>query len=137
MEELLNKYNGQERIVSRMCCFTMLLEWMATEESLNGVELIAGLFKTIRGARRVLPELLNGTDLNSFMHRNNIHQVNPNFMQDWDLLIIDGAHSYILYCGYLFGVADNNKFTYRPYSDVMNQHQKEYENIVAYRHNKK
>lgn len=136
IEELINKYRGQQRDVSRLCCFTMLLEWIGTEESLQGLELIAGRFKTIRGARRVLPELLQGTDLDSYMTRNGAEQISPNFMQDGDLLVIDGSHSYIFYCGYLFGVNTSETFDYRPYTDVMNCHQEEYKSIKAYRKKK-
>lgn len=133
IEELINKYRGNRRVVSRLCCFTMFMEWLGTEEAKKGLEVIAGRFTTVRGARRVLPELLQASDLDEFISRNGAEQINPNFMQDGDLLVVNGSHSYIFYCAYLFGVDTSETFEYRPYADVMNCHQEEYKAIKAYR----
>lgn len=93
IDVLIKKYRGQERIPSRLCCFTLLLEWVDTPESQNALELISGRFKTVRGAKRVLPELLQHKDLASLMAANSTEQIDPNFIQDGDLLVVDGYHT--------------------------------------------
>lgn len=113
------KIQGQERIPSRLCCFTLLLEWVDTPESQNALELISGRFKTVRGAKRVLPELLQHKDLASLMAANSTEQIDPNFIQDGDLLVVDGYHTLIFHSGYLFGVVDSGTFDYVDFSSVI------------------
>ncbi|MGE6114372.1 DUF6950 family protein [Aeromonas salmonicida] len=132
MEELINKYRGQQRAPSTTCCFTMLLEWVDTEDSRNALESIAGRFKTIRGAKRVLPQILNHPDLDSFMLANGVELIDPYFMQDGDLLVVDGSHSLIYHCGYLFGVTGSTEiFEYLEVNTVLNakNHKQAYRKI--------
>jgi len=113
IDVLINKYRGQERIPSKLCCFTLLLEWVDTPESQNALELISGRFKTVMGAKRVLPQLLQHKDLDSLMAANGVEQIDPNFIQDGDLLVVDGYHTLIFHGGcYLFGVVDGGTFEY-------------------------
>ncbi|MGY6036660.1 hypothetical protein [Aeromonas sp. AE23HZ002T15] len=136
IEELISKYRGHQRAPSTLCCFTMLLEWVDTPESQDGLERIAGRFKTVRGAVRVLPEILQAPDLNAYMERNGIELLNHNFMQDGDLLVLDGTHSYLFYCGYLFGVTggENEIFGFAPFIDVKIH---EHKSAQAYRRKQK
>ncbi|MDX7825733.1 hypothetical protein SJR89_01260 [Aeromonas caviae] len=129
-DRLINKYRGQERIPSRLCCFTLLLEWVDTPESQNALELISGRFKTVRGAKRVLPELLQHKDLDSLMTANSTEQIDPNFIQDGDLLVVDGYHTLIFHGGgYLFGVVDSGTFDYVDFSSVLSANK----DLKAYR----
>ncbi|WP_439829621.1 DUF6950 family protein [Aeromonas caviae] len=118
IELLINKYRGQERIPSERCCFTLLLEWVDTPETQNALELILGRFKTVRGAKRVLPELLQHKDLDSLMAANGVKQIDPNFIQDGDLLVVDD-HTLIFNGGYLFGVLDSGTFDYVDFSSAI------------------
>jgi len=97
IDVLINKYRGQERIP----------------------ELILGRFKTVRGAKRVLPELLQHKDLDSLMAANGVKQIDPNFIQDGDLIEVDGYHTLIFHGSYLFGVVDSGVFDYVDFSSVI------------------
>lgn len=130
IELLINKYRGQERIPSKLCCFTLLLEWVDTQETQNALELISGRFKTVIGAKRVLPELLQHKDLDSLMAANGVKQIDPNFIQDGDLLVVDGYHTLIFNGGgYLFGVVDSGTFDYVDFSSVLSANK----DLKAYR----
>ncbi|MFR9702218.1 DUF6950 family protein [Aeromonas sanarellii] len=129
IELLINKYRGQERIPSKLCCFTLLLEWVDTQETQNALELISGRFKTVRGAKRVLPELLQHKDLDSLMTANGVEPIDPNFIQDGDLLVVDGFHTLIFHSAYLFGVVDGGVFDYVDFSSVLSANK----DLTAYR----
>lgn len=129
IELLINKYRGQERIPSKLCCFTLLLEWISTPDTQNALELISGRFKTVRGAKRVLPELLQHKDLDSLMTANGVEPIDPNFLQDGDLLVVDGFHTLIFHEGYLFGVVDGGVFDYVDFSSVISANK----DLKAYR----
>lgn len=119
IDVLINKYRGQERIPSKLCCFTLLLEWVDTPDTQNALGLISGRFKTVRGAKRVLPELLQHKDLDALMTANSVEVIDPNFIQDGDLLVIDGYHTLVFHSGYLFGVVDSGTFDYVDFSSVL------------------
>ncbi|WP_448000009.1 DUF6950 family protein [Aeromonas sanarellii] len=129
IELLINKYRGQERIPSKLCCFTLLLEWVDTQETQNALELISGRFKTVRGAKRVLPELLQHKDLDSLMTANGVEVIDPNFIQDGDLLVVDGYHTLIFHSAYLFGVVDGGTFEYVEMGSVISANK----DLTAYR----
>lgn len=133
IELLINKYRGQERIPSKLCCFTLLLEWISTPDTQNALELISGRFKTVRGAKRVLPELLQHKDLDSLMAANGVKQIDPNFIQDGDLLVVDGYHTLIFHGGYLFGVVDGGTFDYVEMGSVISENK----DLKAYRRTSK
>lgn len=124
MDELIHKYRGHQRAPSTLCCFTMLLEWVDSQDSRQGLELIAGRFRTILGAKRVLPQILNHPDLDSFMIANGIELIDYRFMQDGDLLVVDGSHSLIYYGGYFFGVMTNQVFDFFEVNTVLNANSK-------------
>ncbi|WP_349918163.1 DUF6950 family protein [Aeromonas veronii] len=117
-DRLITKYRGQERIPSKLCCFTLLIEWISTPEAQNALQLISGRFKTVRGAKKVLPELLQHKDLESFMAANGVESIDPNFIQEGDLLVVSGYHTLIYHSGYLFGVLDSGTFDYVQFSTV-------------------
>lgn len=119
IDVLINKYRGQERIPSKLCCFTLLLEWVDTPATQDALERITGRFKTVRGAKRVLPELLQHKDLDALMTANGVESINPNFIQDGDLLVVDGYHTLIFHGGYLFGVVDSGTFEYVYFAQVI------------------
>lgn len=129
IDVLINKYRGQERIPSKLCCFTLLLEWVDTHETQNALELISGRFKTVRGAKRVLPELLQHKDLDSLMTANGVEVIDPNFIQDGDLLVVDGYHTLIFHSAYLFGVVDGGTFEYVEMGSVISANK----DLKAYR----
>lgn len=129
IDVLINKYRGQERIPSKLCCFTLLLEWVDTPDTQNALELILGRFKTVRGAKRVLPELLQHKDLESLMTANGVEPIDPNFIQDGDLLIVNGYHTLIFHSLYLFGVVDSGTFDYVDFSSVISANK----DLKAYR----
>ncbi|MFM5114549.1 hypothetical protein ACEUAG_11475 [Aeromonas hydrophila] len=121
MDELIHKYRGKQRAPSTLCCFTMLLEWVGSQDSRQGLELIAGRFKTILGAKRVLPQILNHPDLDSFMIANGVELIDYRFMQDGDLLVVDGSHSLIYFGGYFFGVSGSDEiFDFFEVNTVLN-----------------
>jgi len=129
IDVLINKYRGQKRIPSKLCCFTLLLEWVDSQESQNALELISGRFKTVMGAKRVLPQILQHKDLDSLMAANSTEQIDPNFIQDGDLLVVDGYHTLIFHSGYLFGVVDSGTFDYVDFSSVISANK----DLKAYR----
>lgn len=121
MDELIHKYRGYQRAPSTLCCFTMLLEWVDSQDSRQGLEAIAGRFKTILGAKRVLPQILNHPDLDSFMIANGVELIDYRFMQDGDLLVVDGSHSLIYFGGYFFGVSGSDEiFDFFEVNTVLN-----------------
>lgn len=119
IDVLINKYRGQERIPSKLCCFTLLLAYVDTPETQNALELISGRFKTVMGAKRVLPQILQHPDLDALMAANGTEPIDPNFIQDGDLLVVDGYHTLIFHGGYLFGVVDSGTFDYVDFSSVL------------------
>ncbi|TNI70183.1 hypothetical protein CF122_13360 [Aeromonas media] len=119
IELLINKYRGQERIPSKLCCFTLLLEWVDTPDTQNALGLISGRFKTVMGAKRVLPQILQHPDLDALMAANGTEPIDPNFIQDGDLLVVDGYHTLIFHSNYLFGVVDSGTFDYVDFSSVL------------------
>lgn len=133
IDVLINKYRGQERIPSKLCCFTLLLEWVDTPDTQNALELTSGRFKTVRGAKRVLPELLQHKDLESLMTANGVEPIDPNFIQDGDLLVVDGYHTLIFHGGYLFGVVGGGTFDYVDLRSVLSANK----DLKAYRRTSK
>ncbi|WP_205599314.1 DUF6950 family protein [Aeromonas rivipollensis] len=129
IELLINKYRGQERIPSKLCCFTLLLEWVDTPDTQNALELILGRFKTVMGAKRVLPQILQHPDLDALMAANGVEPIDPNFIQDGDLLVVDGYHTLIFHDAYLFGVVDGGTFDYVEMGSVLSANK----DLKAYR----
>ena len=122
MEELIKKYRHQKRIPSTLCCFTLLLEWVGTEDAQNALQAIIGRFKTVRGARVSLPKILHHKSIHELLVSYGLEEVNPYFMQDGDLLVLNGYQTLIFGSGYFFGVIHEGEevFDYISASTVLN-----------------
>ncbi|MNQ82751.1 hypothetical protein D3C85_978110 [compost metagenome] len=101
--KIIEQYNGKELTLGRLDCLTMLFSILGRDDLL---ELTRDRYKTVRGGLVRLPKLTGITAISELLVKT--HKiVDPRFVQDYDLLVQGGTHTFVYFQGSLFGVFDN------------------------------
>ncbi|CAJ1854356.1 hypothetical protein [Aeromonas dhakensis] len=110
---ILEKYNGRERIPSVLDCTTLILE-MTGYQKLNEV---LGKYDSVKSGIKFLRKYSGMNSMADYLLDIGCVRVNPNEVQDFDFIHYE-FHCGVYFDGYLFGVDENGFFKYRNTTDL-------------------